>query len=277
MSYNKINDRPGDALPRLFRKERTYTAMTQSKHLHFIGIGGCSMSGLAELMREQGCVVSGSDNTRSHKTDKLEHAGIEVHIGHSPENVRGADLVVYSAAISPDNPERREAERLGIPQIERATLLGRLMTTFDQSICISGTHGKTTTTAMIAQLFVECGMNPSVHIGGELPAIGGSTLLGGRETFIAEACEFNRSFLQFHPTIAVILNIDEDHLDCYRDLDDIEAAFQKFASLVPPEGWVIGWGGDARVRRVLEKLSGYCHVRTYGLELQRAARRRPDL
>ena len=199
--------------------------MTESKHLHFIGIGGSSMSGLAHLMREQGCTVSGSDSTASHKTEHLMDEGIEVFIGHAPENVRGADLVVYSAAIPPENPERQEAERLGIPQIERATLLGRLMTAFDQSICVSGTHGKTTTTAMLAQLFVECGMNPSVHIGGELPAIGGSTLLGGRETFIAEACEFNRSFLQFHPTIAVILNIDEDHLDCYKDIDDIEAAF----------------------------------------------------
>ena len=240
--------------------------MTESKHLHFIGIGGSSMSGLAHLMREQGCTVSGSDSTASHKTEHLMDEGIEVFIGHAPENVRGADLVVYSADIPPENPERQEAERLGIPQIERATLLGRLMTAFDQSICVSGTHGKTTTTAMLAQLFVECGMNPSVHIGGELPAIGGSTLLGGRETFIAEACEFNRSFLQFHPTIAVILNIDEDHLDCYKDIDDIEAAFQKFASLVPEGGWVVGWGGDPRVRRVLEKLEGHCHTRTYGLE-----------
>lgn len=234
------------------------------KHLHFIGIGGSSMSGLARFMLQKGCVVSGSDRDASHKTEALEKLGVKVCIGHSAENVHGADLVVYSAAIPESNPERAEAKKLGIPQVERAVLLGRLMSTFDQAICVSGTHGKTTTTSMIAQIFVEAGEDPGVHIGGELDAIGGGTRVGGGSTFIAEACEYSGSFWHFYPTIAVILNIDEDHLDFYKDLDDIEASFKRFAGLVPEDGWVVGWGGDPRVRRVLSSLK--CRTRTYGLE-----------
>ena len=240
------------------------SAEMSGKHLHFIGIGGSSMSGLARFMLQKGCVISGSDRDASHKTEALEALGVKIHIGHRAENVRGADLVVYSAAIPESNPERAEAKRLGIPQVERAVLLGRLMSTFDQAICVSGTHGKTTTTSMIAQIFVEAGEDPGVHIGGELDAIGGGTRVGGGSTFIAEACEYNGSFWHFYPTIAVILNIDEDHLDFYKDLDDIEASFKRFAGLVPEDGWVVGWGGDPRVRRVLSSLK--CRTRTYGLE-----------
>ena len=234
------------------------------KHLHFIGVGGSSMSGLARFMLQKGCAISGSDRDASHKTEALEKLGVKVYIGHNAENVHGADLVVYSAAIPESNPERAEAKRLGIPQVERAVLLGRLMSTFDQAICVSGTHGKTTTTSMIAQIFVEAGEDPGVHIGGELDAIGGGTRVGGGSTFIAEACEYNGSFWHFYPTIAVILNIDEDHLDFYKDLDDIEASFRRFASLVPEDGWVVGWGDDPRVRHALSALK--CHTRTYGLE-----------
>ena len=232
--------------------------------IHFIGVGGSSMSGLAQFMKWKGFIVSGSDRTGSHKTDKLAAAGITVSIGHDAANVRGADLVVYTAAIPKDNPERVEAEKLGIPQIERCVLLGRLMQNYKQSICISGTHGKTTTTAMMAQVFTGAGMDPTIHIGGELDAIGGSTRMGNGEHFICEACEFNASFLQFFPTIALILNIDEDHLDFYRDIDHIEETFTKFANIVPADGWVIGWGGDKRVRNVLGKMK--CHTRTYGIE-----------
>ena len=240
------------------------SAEMSGKHLHFIGIGGSSMSGLARFMLQKGCTVSGSDRDASHKTEALEKLGVKVYIGHSAENVHGADLVVYSAAIPESNPERAEAKRLGIPQVERAVLLGRLMSTFDQAICVSGTHGKTTTTSMIAQIFVEAGEDPGVHIGGELDAIGGGTRVGGGNTFIAEACEYSGSFWHFYPTIAVILNIDEDHLDFYKDLDDIEASFRRFAGLVPEDGWVVGWGDDPRVRRVLSSLK--CRTRTYGLE-----------
>lgn len=235
----------------------------QGKHVAFIGIGGCSMSGLAGLMKDLGYTVTGSDRDRSHKTDALIESGIPVAIGHDAQNVHGADLVVYTAAIAQSNPERVEAARLGIPEIERATLLGQLMDGYAQAIGVSGTHGKTTTTAMLAQVFVACGERPTVHIGGELAALGGSTLLGDRDVFIAEACEFAGSFLKLKPTIAVILNIDEDHLDFYKDIDAIEQAFARYARLTPEDGWCVGWGDDPRVRRVLEQ-SGR-KVRSYGL------------
>ena len=229
------------------------------RRIHMVGVGGSSMSGLAGLLRDEGYEVTGSDRTRSHKTDALEARGVRVLIGHRAENVRGAQLLVYSAAIAPDNPERAEAARLGIPQMERCDLIGRIMQGSECAIAVSGTHGKTTTTSMLAQAFLTAGRDPSVHIGGELDFLGGSTRRG-RDEFILEACEYNRSFLHFFPTMAVILNIDEDHLDCYRDIDDIEAAFLQFANL---SGFVVGWGDDMRVRRVI-KDSGLPHA-TYGL------------
>ncbi|MGJ4851756.1 UDP-N-acetylmuramate--L-alanine ligase [Bacillota bacterium Meth-B3] len=234
------------------------------KKVAFVGIGGCSMSGLAQLMRSLGYAVSGSDRDRSHKTDALIASGIPVAIGHDARNVEGADLLVYTAAVSEANPERRAAARLGIPEIERAALLGQLMEGYEASIGISGTHGKTTATAMLSQVLMECGARPTVHIGGELDALGGSTLLGSRDVFVAEACEFAGSFLKLKPTIAVITNIDEDHLDFYKDIDDIERAFHAFAALTPEEGGVcVGWGDDARVRRVLEQSNR--RTRSYGL------------
>jgi UDP-N-acetylmuramate--alanine ligase len=236
----------------------------QGARVHFIGIGGSSMSGLAPLLQTLGYRVAGSDRDRSHKTDALVARGIPVAIGHVPENVRGADLIVYTAAIAPENPERLEAERLGIPQIERSELIGQLMEGYQTAVAISGTHGKTTTTAMLSQAMVECGVRPTVHIGGELDALGGSTLLGEKDYFVVEACEFNASFLKFLPTVAVILNIDEDHLDFYKDIDDIERAFLEFARRTPEDGWCVGCGDDPRARRVLAA-SGRKKL-TYGLE-----------
>jgi len=234
------------------------------KHVHFIGAGGCSMSGLAMLMQEMGMEVSGSDRTASHKTEALCAKGIPVQIGHEPNYIKSSALSIYSAAISAENPERRYAQENNIPEIERADLLGLLAKQYVCPIGVSGTHGKTTVTSMMAQVMVENGLNPTVHVGGELDAIGGSTRMGSRDYFLCEACEFNRTFLRFFPKIAVILNIDEDHLDCYRDIDDIEDAFLQYARLVPDYGFVIGCGDDARVRRVLEKLN--CRTRTYGIE-----------
>ncbi|MEE1200250.1 MAG: Mur ligase domain-containing protein, partial [Christensenellales bacterium] len=144
-------------------------------HIHFIGVGGSSMSGLAALLQQDGFTVSGSDRTKSHKTDALAEKGIRIFIGHHAENVHDADLIVYSAAISPENPERAEALRLGIPQIERCDLIGQLMENYPFAIGVSGTHGKTTTTSMLAQAFLQAGTNPTIHIGGELDFIGGST------------------------------------------------------------------------------------------------------
>ena len=191
------------------------------RRAHMIGIGGSSMSGLALMIKKLGVHVTGSDSVRSYATDQLEAAGIPVHIGHEAGNVHGADLVIYSAAIAADNPDRAEALRLSIPQMERATLLGQLMEGYRHAINVCGTHGKTTTTSMLAQVLLDTGLDPTVHIGGQLDYIGGSTRVGGHDTFVVEACEFNARFLQFHPTIAVVTNIEEDHLDFYTDLDDI--------------------------------------------------------
>ena len=235
----------------------------QKRHVHFIGIGGSSMSGLAGLLKEEGYVVSGSDKTRSHKTDHLQEKGIEIHIGHSAENLRGADVVVYSAAISPDNVERAEAARLGVPEIERCDLIGQLMAGSSFAVGVSGTHGKTTTTSMLAQAFLSAGADPAIHIGGELDFIGGSTRRGDGNDLICEACEFKESFLHFKPTVVVITNIDEDHLDFYGDIDHIEAAFRKFADLLPESGWCVAWGDDIRARRVC--LESHCNRMTYGL------------
>jgi len=229
------------------------------RRVHMVGVGGSSMSGLAGLLKDEGFLVTGSYRTRSHKTERLEALGIPVTIGHAAENIDGAEVIVYSSAIAPDNPERAEAKKRGVPEIERCQLIGQLMRGSDCAIGVSGTHGKTTTTAMLAQAFLTAGADPTVHIGGELDFLGGSTRRGTGE-FILEACEFNRSFLCFYPTVSVILNIDEDHLDCYKNLDEIEAAFLDFAKL---SQYVVGWGDDERVRRVIQD-SGLPHT-TYGL------------
>ncbi|MBQ4089648.1 MAG: UDP-N-acetylmuramate--L-alanine ligase [Clostridia bacterium] len=235
----------------------------KGKRIHFIGIGGSSMSGLAGLMLEKGYIVTGTDRTKSHKTEALEAKGIKIYIGHEPENVHGADIIVYSAAIAATDCERAEAFKLNIPQLERCDLLGQLMEDSKFAIGVSGTHGKTTTTAMLAQVFMALETDPTIHIGGELDFIGGSTRTGSGEDFIFEACEFNNSFLKFHPTIAIIQNIDEDHLEFFGNIDNIEKAFAKYAALVPAEGCIVGWGDDFRVKRVMEN-SGKPFV-SYGL------------
>ena len=223
--------------------------------IHLIGIGGSSMSGLAEMLIDQGYQVSGSDRDEGYLIHYVREKGAKVMIGHREENVHGADLVVFSAAIGRENPERREAERLGIPTLERAYLLGQLMEGFPKAVGVCGAHGKTTVTSMLSQMTLENGMDPSIHIGGRLDAIGGSTRVGHSDLFIAEACEFNRSFLHMNPTVAVVLNIDADHLDCYRDLEEIEETFGQYLALLPADGVAIGNGDDPRVRRQIEKLS----------------------
>ena len=230
--------------------------------IHMIGIGGSSMSGLAEMLLDQGYCVTGSDRDETYLVHFAREKGAEVMIGHKAENVHGADLVVYSAAIAADNPERKEAERLGIPSIERAWLLGQLMEGYSKAVGICGAHGKTTVTSMLSQMMLENGFDPGIHIGGRLDAIGGSTRVGHGNLFIAEACEYNRSFLHMPPTIAVVLNIDADHLDCYRDIDEIEETFGQYLSMLPADGAAIGNGDDMRISRLLKKLS--CKVTTFG-------------
>ncbi len=233
------------------------------KKVHMIGIGGSSMSGLAEMLLHSGIPVSGSDGMTSHAVDRLREEGIPVTVGHRKENVHGADLIVYSAAIAQDNPERMEASALHIPQMERAELLGMLMEGYRDRICICGTHGKTTTSAMIAKALVDLEQDPTVHIGGRLDAIGGNSRMGSRRWFVAEACEYHSSFLFMNPTVALITNIQEDHLDYYKDIDDIQNAFARFFSLLPPDGIAVGWGDDKRILEVFSHLPQR-HL-TYGL------------
>ncbi len=224
------------------------------KRVHMIGIGGSSMSGLAEMLKKQGFLVTGSDSSESHTAKRLRLLDIPVAIGHHPEIIEGSSLVVFSAAIHEDDPERMQAEKLNIPQMERAVLLGQLMQGFKERICVCGTHGKTTTGAMISQILLNLGLDPTVHLGGQLDAIGGSTRTGSHEYFVAESCEFNRSFLHMSPTIALLLNIEQDHMDTYGNMENLEKAFFDFLSLLPSNGVVIANAEDERSMRLLSRL-----------------------
>lgn len=216
-----------------------------------IGVGGSSMSGLAEMLLAQGYSVTGSDRSDGYLLNMLREKGVTVYVGHAAAHVDGADLVVYTAAIPEDNPERVACLQQGIPTLERAWLLGQLMESSRSPVGISGAHGKTTVTSMLSQILMEGGMDPSIHIGGRLDAIGGSTRVGDGNIFLAEACEFKRSFLKLRPSVAVVLNIDADHLDCYKDIEEIEATFGQYLDLLPADGLAIGNGDDPRVLRQL--------------------------
>lgn len=236
------------------------------KRIHLTGIGGISMSGLAEILASQGYMVTGSDMRSSTITAKLEKMGIRVTIGHQPENVTGADLVVYTAAVRQNNPELTAAAQIGIPCIDRATLLGEIMKKYHESIAVSGTHGKTTTTSMISMILLEEGLDPTIHIGGELSAIGGTTRIGSSDYFVAEACEYTGSFLKFYPYLAVILNIEYDHADYYKNFDEVKEAFLGFAKLVPEDGCLLVNGDDPSAMDILNQVS--CRKITYGLKNQ---------
>ena len=206
----------------------------QPVHVHFIGIGGISMSGLAEVLLEENFTVSGSDNKESALTDHLEKAGAKIFYGQKASNIiDGIDVVVYTAAIHEDNEEFQAAVQKGLPMLSRAELLGQLMTNYDIPIAVSGTHGKTTTTSMISHILLAGEMDPTISVGGILKAIGGNIRVGNSEIFVTEACEYTNSFLHFFPKISVILNIDEDHLDFFKDLADIRNSFHRFAKLLP--------------------------------------------
>ena len=233
------------------------------KRVHFIGIGGISMSGLAEILASQGYIITGSDMKPSSITQKLEKMGMKVTIGHLADNVTGADLIVYTAAVKSSNPELIAAGQIGIPCIDRATLLGEIMSRYSESIAVSGTHGKTTTTSMISMIMLEEGFDPTIHIGGELTPIGGTTRIGKSDYFIAEACEYAGSFLKFHPYLAVILNVEFDHVDYYKDLDHVKDAFTSFAKLIPKDGYLLVCGDDPTAVAIMEQVS--CNKITFGL------------
>ncbi len=209
------------------------------KSIYFIGIGGVSMSGLAEIMLHYGHEVAGSDLKNSSITKHLALLGAQIHIGHHSAHIGNPDLVVYTAAISPDNPELKAATKKNIPTLERADFLGRMMKDYTHPVAIAGTHGKTTTTGFVSSILLVAKKNPTILIGGQLDLINGYLHIGNREIFLTEACEYKRSFTKFHPQYAVVLNIEEDHLDYYKDLDDILDAFNDFANRLPEDGRLI--------------------------------------
>jgi len=236
----------------------------QIKHVHFIGIGGSSMSGLAEILLSKGYKVSGSDIKSSKATQKLESKGAQVFVGHKSENIANPDLVVYTVAVKEDNSEMVRAHELNIPIIDRAELLGLLMKKHSFGIAVSGTHGKTTTTSMITTIMLDANTDPTVHIGGELDRIGGNTRIGDSDYFITEACEYYGSFLKFYPFMAVVLNIEVDHVDYFRDIEHIKATFEQFVSLVPSNGYIIAYADDKNTLSVVKDKN--CNIITYGLK-----------
>ena len=213
--------------------------LKQYKHIHMIGIGGTSMSGIATILKKWGFYVTGSDANQSELVDKLIENNIPVIIGHDLENIKRANLVVYSAAIPEDDVEMLEAKRLGIQTMERSTFLGLITKAYKNTICVSGTHGKTTTTSMLSVCFLEAKKDPTIQVGAILKQIGGNYRVGNSDCFILESFEYVESFLKFHPRTEVILNIDNDHLDYFKDLDHIKNAFVKFVKLLPEEGLLV--------------------------------------
>ena len=222
--------------------------------IHLIGVGGVSMRALARMLKDMGAHVRGSDRDSSIYTLQLDEQGIPVAIGHRPDNVREAGLVIRTAAIKDDNPEVVAARAQKIPVISRAEAWGAIMEHYAKVVCVAGTHGKTSTTAMIATFAEAASLDPTVMVGGDLPSIGGTLRIGHGDLFVAEACEYQNSFLSFHPTLAVILNIDRDHLDFFKDTDDIIASFRTFAQLTPADGAVILNGDDENCRRMAQDL-----------------------
>ena len=221
-----------------------YTDYTQHlldnvKKIHFIGCGGSGMYPLIQILAAKGYDISGSDVLDGSIIRSEREMGVKVTLGHSADNVIGADLVVYSAAIAKDNVELNAAASYGITTVERSVLLGYVSRLYKQSICVSGTHGKTTTTSMLSHILLAGELDPTISVGGILKAIGGNIRVGNSEYFVTEACEYTNSFLHFFPKIGVILNIDEDHLDFFKDLADIRNSFHRFAKLLPKDGTLV--------------------------------------
>lgn len=233
-------------------------------HIHFIGIGGISMSGLAEILLEEHFTVSGSDAKESELTRHLEQMGITVFYGQKASNIiSGIDLVVYTAAIRDDNPEYICAREKGIPMLTRAELLGQIMNNYDTSIAVAGTHGKTTTTSMISQILLTAKTDPTITVGGILKEIEGNLRVGKSNVFISEACEYTNSFLHFHPRYSIILNVEAEHLDFFKDIHDIRNSFHKFAENTKKDGAIIINGEIENYREITNGLDS--KVLTFGL------------
>ena len=243
--------------------DRIHDYIVPGKRAHLVGIGGVSMSPLAEVLHGEGLIITGSDMKDSESVEHLRSLGIPVTIGHLPESVEGKDLVIRTAAVHDSNPEIAAAKAQGIPVFERAQAWGSIMRRYKNALCISGTHGKTTTTSMCTHIAMAARVDPTVMIGGTLPLLGTGHRVGKGETIILESCEYCNSFPSFYPTVAVILNIEADHLDFFKDLEDVEHSFRAFADLVPPGGTVLANCEDANTMTALEGKEG---VLTFGLD-----------
>lgn len=232
-------------------------------HIYFVGIGGISMSGLAEVLHAEGFTVTGSDRQKSALTKALEEKGITVFYGQRKGNITpDIDCAVFTSAIHPDNAEYIAVKELHIPSLTRAELLGQMMKNYQTPIAISGTHGKTTTTSMVSEILLHADLDPTLSIGGILKSIGGNIRVGHSEYFVTEACEYTNSFLSFFPKIGMILNIEEDHLDFFKDLADIRNSFRRFAGLLPQDGALIINGDIPRLSELIQDLP--CKIITFG-------------
>ncbi len=209
-------------------------------HVYFIGIGGISMSGLAEILLKEGFTISGSDARESALTIHLEKAGAKVFYGQTADHItEDIDVVVYTAAIHDDNPEFAAAKAANLPMLARAELLGQIMRNYPTAIAVAGTHGKTTTTSMLSTILLKAKKDPTITVGGILPQIGGNIRVGHSDTFLTEACEYTNSFLSFYPTVGIILNIEADHMDFFKNLQEIRTSFHRFAALLPEDGLLV--------------------------------------
>ena len=236
-------------------------------HVYFVGIGGISMSGLAEVLLEAGFTVSGSDRQESTLTKALEDKGIRIFYGQRKSNITpDIDCAVFTSAIHPDNPEYAAVKELSIPSLSRAELLGQMMKNYGMSVAVSGTHGKTTTTAMISEILLHADLDPTLSIGGILKSIGGNIRVGKSEYFVTEACEYTNSFLSLFPKTGIILNIEEDHLDFFQDLADIRRSFRRFAELIPSDGTLIINGEIPNLSEFTDGLC--CRIMTFGFSTE---------
>ncbi len=226
--------------------------ITEFKRVHCLGIGGIGLSAVAEILADNGHIVSGTDIKVSDVTTHLESIGMKINYKHEAENVEGVDAVVYSNAVSDENPEVVRARELGIPLFSRAEVLGMLMERYNHSVAICGTHGKTTVTSMTSLILRNADYKPTILVGGNLPQINGNVEIGDNDYFVTEACEYMDSFLSLRPTIGVILNIDSDHLDYFKDMDHIVSSFRRFVEQIPDGGSIVAYGDNPFVKDILK-------------------------
>ncbi|MDR2752789.1 MAG: UDP-N-acetylmuramate--L-alanine ligase [Oscillospiraceae bacterium] len=231
-------------------KQAIDEVLAKIKRVHFIGIGGSGMCPLAEILHSEGYEITGSDNNTSETLDRVKALGIPVRMGQCAENIAGAEMIVYTAALLPNNPELVAAKASGVPTFERAKLLGAITRRYGNCLCVCGTHGKTTTTAMLTQIMRTAGLRPSAVIGGRLPETNSNGLVGKSEHMVCEACEYKDSFLELDPDVVVLLNVDEDHMEYFKTKENLQASFRKFASMASKA--VLFNGDDVNTRQVLE-------------------------